>query len=268
MNNKKCPNCGFINFVDAEACRKCETSLNSFEETYTEPSGYRPGFGANRYELAPVKSKTPVFKILGIMFLVGVASVIGLAIMSIKASIKWEKVKPAGSDLAFWMPGSNTTIDSDSTPTAIGTMTRKVTVSVVPNQGSAMLAIADFSNGFSLDNEQAETALNAELSNVLQATKSYLVSKQFTTVQGLKALEFEVTPRDPSPTNPSKGYGKLILSDGRLYCLLLTANVDSSLIQQKDKFLNPEKVYDAPARLKMPKIEPFKPMQPYQPPQQ
>src|SRR5258707_6389481 len=29
MSNKKCPNCGFINFLTAETCRKCETSLDA-----------------------------------------------------------------------------------------------------------------------------------------------------------------------------------------------------------------------------------------------
>jgi hypothetical protein len=52
MNNKKCPNCGFINFVDAEACRKCETILSWSEESdqtsYNERPVYRGGVNSYR----------------------------------------------------------------------------------------------------------------------------------------------------------------------------------------------------------------------------
>ena len=43
MNNKKCPNCGFINFLSDETCRKCETSLDVVgnPETYGQQADKR-----------------------------------------------------------------------------------------------------------------------------------------------------------------------------------------------------------------------------------
>ena len=47
--NKKCPNCGFINFVYAEACHKCETELSetSVRSAYNYSTTYRGGVNAN-----------------------------------------------------------------------------------------------------------------------------------------------------------------------------------------------------------------------------
>jgi hypothetical protein len=109
MNNKKCPYCGFINFVNAEVCRKCETVLNPPEgtETYAEPAGYRPGYqeghshAAQHYALAPQKTQVPILKIAGVVMLIVIGSAVGLGIMVYTKRVKWQMLQPDGSELIF-----------------------------------------------------------------------------------------------------------------------------------------------------------------------
>lgn len=246
MSNIKCPYCGFINFVNAEVCRKCETVLNPSDgaESHQEPAGYKSGYGhsAQRYALAPQKTKVPIFKILGVIVLIGVASAVGLGLLAYNMRVRWEMLQPDGSDLIFWMPGQFTTNDVGPTPTAIGIMTKRMSVSTVPRQGSATLAVVNFSQGFPAGMPK-EQVLDAELANVLKATDSKLVSKNFITVHGLQALEFEMIPPSNVGSGNVKGYGKLILGSSRLYLAALVANEGSTLFRQKEKFLNPERMY-------------------------
>ncbi|HKP36758.1 MAG TPA: hypothetical protein VJT71_07860 [Pyrinomonadaceae bacterium] len=246
MNNKKCPNCGFINFVNAEVCRKCETVLNPPEgiEEYADSTGYRSGYasgygsgyGSQRYALAPQKTKIPTAKILGVAFVLVLISVVGAGILAFKMRIRWTMLQPDGSTMIFWMPGPYTNVDEPPTPTAIGMMSKRMSSTVIPGQGSANLVVVNFSRGFPAG-MPTEKVLEGELNNFLENTGSKLVSKNFTSVHGAKALEFETIPPN---SEGSRGYGKLILGSSRLYVALITAKENSSLLRQKDKFLNPE----------------------------
>lgn len=253
MNNIKCPYCGFINFVTAEVCRKCETVLQATggAETYQEPAGYRTesgygsGYSSQRYALAPQKTKVPIFKIIGVVFLIGVVSAVGLGLLAYNMRIKWQMLQPDGSDLIFWMPGQFTSNDTAATPTPMGIMTKRISVATLSGQGTATLAVVNFSRGFSFSRDMTqEQVLEAELDNFLKATNSTLVSKNLVTVYGMKALEFEMKPGEAGVAN-AKGYGKLILGSSRVYLAALVANEGSSLDRQKDKFLNPERMYNS-----------------------
>jgi hypothetical protein len=84
----------------------------------------------------------------------------------------------------------------------------------------------------------------------------------------MTGLEFEMTPSADLGPKGGRGYGKIFLTSSRLYFLAVSTGDNMDLLASKDKFLNP-KIHPGPlpARIKMPEIPPFKPMQPYQPPQ-
>lgn len=272
MNNKKCPNCGFINFVDAEACRKCETSLISDEAQhayYDAPPAYRGG--VNSYN-QPYPTKS------GFTFGKVVACVAGLAVGAIlytmavglvrgRANVNWIEYHPDGLEMTIMMPDEPTRVEPVLTPTVGGTMSNHTYASVVPRQGTVIFCFVDY-NGLHISDDIAARALDAELSGFVSRTHSTLISKNPITYQGMTGLEFELSPSEELGSKGARSYGKLFVSSSRLYFLSITAGSGTDLLASKDKFLNP-KIHPGPlpARIKMPEIPAFKPMQPYQPPQ-
>jgi len=271
MNNKKCPYCGFINFVTAEACRKCETNLLESEEGnhtfYTEPSAYRGG--VNSYtQPYPTKSRFTLGKaVVAVAGLVvgAVVFTVGVGLIRGHARVKWIEYHPDGLEMTIMMPNEPTRIEPVLTPTAGGTMSNHTYASMVPRQGTVMFCFVDY-NGIYITEDIAAEALDAELSAFVSRTHSTLISKNPINYQGMTGLEFEMSPSVELGPKGGRSYGKLFVNSNRLYFLSITAGNDTDLLAGKDKFLNP-KIADGPrpAVIKIPKMPEFKPIKPYQP---
>jgi len=270
MNNKKCPYCGFINFVTAEACRKCETVLTSDESQlayFDAPPTYRGG--VNSYNQPyPTKSGFTLGKaVLCIVGLVFGALVYagGVGMLRSHAKVKWIEYHPDGLDITVMMPNEPTRFEPVLTPMTGGTMSNHSYASMVPGQGTAMFCFVDYS-GIYISDKIANEALDAELSSFLTRTNSTLISKHPIDYQGMTGLEFEISPSADIGPKGGRGYGKMFVTASRLYFLTITAGNDTDLLASKDKFLNP-KIYEGarPARLKVPELPEFKPLKPYQP---
>jgi hypothetical protein len=273
MNNKKCPYCGFINFVDAELCRKCETNLSASEDgyqsSYNEPPTYRGG--SNAYALPyPTKSGMSagkVFACVGGLVFGAIIYTFGMGLIRGHAKVSWVEYHPDGQNITVMMPNEPTREEPEQTPLPMGSITIHSFTSVVSGQGAAIFGYADYSG---IDFEDTSKALDSGLNGLVTKSKSTLVSKTPINYQGMPGLEFEVTPPASAGINNGRGYGKLLLSNNRLYILFITASENTDLLAGKDQFLNPRMMQEAsrPAMIKVPpmNIPSFKPIEPYQPP--
>lgn len=245
MNNKKCPNCGFINFVTAEACRKCETSLIADEAQYAyyeAPPPYRGG--VNQYQQPyPTKKSVSTLRAIGYVFVgvlaLGVISTWGVGYLKSHTRVNWIEYHPDGIDATIMMPNEPARHEPILTPMATGTMSNHSYVSVVAGQGTAMFCFVDYS-GIVINKSIAPQALDAELNAFLSRTHSTLISKNPIDYQGMTGLEFEITPPENLGSKARRGYGKMFVSMSRLYFLSITAAEDTELFAGKDKFLNPK----------------------------
>jgi phage FluMu protein Com len=267
MNNKKCPYCGFINFVDAEACRKCETLLTSDEAQhayYEAPPPYRGG--VNSYNQPyPTKSGftfgKAVICVAGLVF-GGIVYTMTMGLVRGHANVNWIEYHPDGLGMTVMMPNEPTRIEPVLTPMAGGHMSNHTYASVVPSQGTVVFCFVDYT-GIYVGDDIAAQALDAELSGFVSRTHSTLISKNPIVYQGMTGLEFEMSPSEELGSKGSKSYGKMFVTASRLYVLSITAGSGTDLLAGKDKFLNP-KINDGPrpARIEIPKLDPIKPLPP------
>ena len=257
MNNKKCPYCGFINFVDAEACRKCETvlTLDESQLAYDDaPPAYRGGVNYYNQPYA-TKSGFTLGKaiaciaglVLGVLVYTG-----GVGLLRSHTKVKWIEYHPDGLEITIMMPNEPTRFEPVLTPMTGGTMSNHSYASMVPGQGTAMFCFVDYS-GLYISDKIASEALDAELSSFLTRTNSTLISKHPIEYQGMTGLEFEISPSANIGPKGGRGFGKMFVSASRLYFLTITAGNNTDLLASKDTFLNP-KINDGPrpARLQMP----------------
>lgn len=274
MNNIKCPNCGFINFIQNEVCRKCSTGLynayhqpQSAQQAYQPQSAYAGGAGgqyqagggmrggqyqnygqgyANPYPaggyVSEPKSGAPVLKIvLGVVGGVILLSVLlGGMMLSGKSKVKWRDFRPSGAGITVRMPSEPKAQAPIETPTQMGTMTNRIYISSVTGQGTVMFCHVEFPFTVTdFDEAKITEMLDAEMKNVLKSTNSTLISKKPLTFGGYPALEFD----SKIPSNVSSPAGKstvrLYVATNKLYMLVFTAKEGSELMKGKDQFLNP-----------------------------
>lgn len=256
MNNMKCPNCGFINFVQDEFCRKCNTSLHvayqpqpAYSTQY--PPQYPPNYGynygyQNQYQTNYYEKKNsgfPVLKVIlcvvgGLVLLAAIGGG-GAALLKPSSKVKWREFHPSGSMMSVMMPSEPKTREPIVTPMTGGTMTNRMYTSTVFGQGSALLCVVDYSMNFSDYDMPYEKALDAELDDLLRRTNSTLISKRSISLGGFPGLEFEIKPPGNVTPKVEKSYGKMFITRNQLYFLSITATENSELLRGKDKFLNP-----------------------------
>lgn len=256
MNNKKCHYCGFINFVQAEACRKCEAVLSDAAEqsVYDRPPTYRGGVNAYSQPYAAKKNFSFLKGfLLSAASLVVVATVLGWGgFLNRFQRIKWREYHPDGLSFTVMMPNEPTRIEPQLTPLPTGNMSNHTFLATVSGQGTVMFCYVDYT-GATIETSRASEALDATLDEFITLTKSTLVAKKSITYQEMPGLEFEVSPPAEGATKVSRGYGKIFFNfnSSRLFVLSITANEGSDLLAGKDQFLNPK----IPIGPRLPKID-------------
>jgi len=250
MNNKKCPNCGFINFLSDETCRKCETSLDVVgnPETYgqqADGSGYGYQYQAQPYAAQKSGNATLIKVLAGvgalIVFAVIAVGVVGVVlVVKSHSRIAWQEFRPGEPGLSVMMPGAPTAHEPVVTPLAIGEMKNYMYTSTIIGQGSALFGMVVFPTSFD-DNLkiQANKVLEAELDDMLKRTNSTLVSKSSFDEAEIRGLSFEFKPPGNVTPRVDRGFGKMYLTKNRLYFLTIVAKDDSELFAGKEKFLKP-----------------------------
>ena len=242
MNNKKCPSCGFINFVQAEACRKCETNLTASEEGHQTSYNERATYGgANAYALPyPTKrglSAGQVFACVGGLVLGAIVYNVGMGLIRGDAKVNWIEFHPDGQSITVMMPNEPKREEPMQPTLPTGSVSMHAFISEVRGQGAAVFSYADYSG---VDMGDTSQALDGALNGMLNKSNSKLVSKAPINYQGMPGLEFEVTPPESAGIKNGRGYGKLLLSNNRLYIIFITASENTDLIAGKDRFLNPK----------------------------
>jgi hypothetical protein len=248
MNNKKCPNCGFINFLSAETCRKCETSLDAVgnPEAYgqqADGSGYSYQYQPQPYAAQKSGNATLIKVLAGvgalIVFAVIAVGVVGVVlVLRSHSKIVWQEFRPGEPGLSVTMPGAPTAHEPVVTPLAIGEMKNYMYTSTIIGQGSALFGMVVFPTNF--DNTKiADKVLEGELDNMLKRSDSTLVSKSRFDEAEVKGLSFEFKPPGNVTPRVDRGFGKMYLTKNRLYFLTIVAKDNSELFAGKEKFLKP-----------------------------
>ena len=251
MNNKRCPSCGFINFMSAAACRKCETSLHLAGNSQpgvqpTLGSPYGSGYG---YQHRPQrKSGVPVWvkacAAVGVLIVVAfVASVAGLVLfVKSHSKLAWQEFQPGEPGLSVMMPGPPNAHDPVVTPAANGEIKNYIYTSTVIGQGSATFYIVTFPNSFDRDkiqSDKVDEVLDGEMNNMFKGFDATLVSKSRFDEGEVKGLLFEFKPQGKLMPDDEVGYGKLYLTANRLYALTIVSRKNSELNRSREKFLKP-----------------------------
>jgi hypothetical protein len=248
VNNKKCRFCGFINFAEAEACRKCEAVLDASANP-AQPGPQTPGYASGysyQYQYQPPaynKSGSTIAKVLvgvGALIVVSLVIVVAVGAWSYKkhSKVVWREFRPGEPGLSVMMPGEPTPLDPIVTPTQMGEIKNYPYSSVVSGQGMTMFCIVSFPFSFSNYNVSLDKVLEGELASFLKRTDSTLISKHSLDEGQTKGLAFEFT------TAGQKGFGKLVLGSNRLYFLSMVAAENSEMLEGKEKFLNATIPYD------------------------
>jgi hypothetical protein len=263
MNNKKCPNCGFINFATAEACRKCETSLSEWGESdqtssYDAPPNYRGGTNAYAvpYPTKRAMSAGQVFACVGGLAFGAIVYTFGMGLIRAHANVNWIEYHPDGQSITVMMPNEPTPEKPTLPPLPAGSsVSMHMFNSEVSGKGMASFSYADYEGVELGDSSQA---LENGLKGLVTKSNSKLVSKALINYQGLPGMEFEVTPPESAGLKNGHGYGKILLDHNRVYVLVIAANENTHLIAGKDKFLNPVMNNGSrPAPIKIPSIAPY-----------
>lgn len=262
MNNIKCPNCGFINFVQEEFCRKCNTGLHTAYQAQYPTQQYPPqqyqqpyynqtqnyGYGYTNqypsYNYTDQKKGFPLLKVfLGVFIGLVVVSAItggGTAFLKRTAKVNWREFRPDGSRMTVMMPSEPKTQEPITTPTQMGSIVNHIYISTVRGQGTAMFCYVDLP--FDINNYSElspERILDEELNDLLRRTNSTLISKHSISLSGYSGLEFELKTPGNLSEPIEKGIGRFYLKGRQLYLLVLTASESTELKNGSDKFLNP-----------------------------
>lgn len=272
MNNKKCSSCGFINFITAEVCKKCEAPLAAPVEALTAPvqvpraapseappaaeyadpqappvdanySIYNDLYARPAYQAPyPTKSSFPVGKvILGIIVVIAIMTTLNYKYNLLgRWRIHWIEYHPESLNITVMMPNHVTRIEPVETPFPSGKMTNHSFTSVVPGQGSVVFCFVEFrsSGGGLLSEETMTRALDAELNDWVQRTNSHLISKKEIMYGGMKGLDFVTEPPDDTSPRVTRAYGRMLLNSSRLYFLAIAAVEGTELYSSRDKFLD------------------------------
>ncbi len=257
MTNKKCSSCGFINFVNAEVCKKCEAPLAALPGETPPSAGYasrsaapvdpnysiyndlhaRPAYQAPY----PTKSSIPVGKIiLGVIVGIAILTTVSFRYNLLSRwRINWVEYHPEGLPITVMMPNKPTRIEPVETPMASGRMTNHTFASIVPGQGSVIFCFVEYIGfGPGLTQDGMTRALDAELSGFVQRTNSTLISKKEITYEGMKGLDFETEPPDEGGPRVTRAYGRMLITSSRLYFLSIAAASGTELYNSRDKFLD------------------------------
>lgn len=244
MNNKKCPNCGFINFLTAEVCHKCSTDLSEAEgsvgATYSgsyAPAGYPyHGTAAKSGGFPIVKAGLCLFA--GLILLAVGAGVLANMVPR-EPAIAWREFRSPHASLSVMMPTEPKVNEPVVTALPQGNMENHVYSSMVMGQGSALYCVVSFPTKLPTGQAALEKLLEDELDHSLKVTNATLVSKKSIDVGGNPGLEFELKPPSLSDLKSPHGFGKVFIMDNQEYFLMITASEGSDLLKDRDLFLNP-----------------------------
>jgi len=247
MNNKKCPNCGFINFLKDESCRKCFEALDGVAtpEVVNSGSGYTYVHGnQTHYQALPQKGMSPIWKVvLGIIalfiFIPTIAGVVIVAKFGHRSKVVWREFRPETTEVTVMMPTEPSRSEPVITPSAVGTITNHVYTATVGGQGSALYCVVDFSSDLSKYEGSFDKMMEAELNGMVKRTDSTLVNKGQTNIGSFPALIFEMRPSGNLNLTSARSFGKMFIARNQLHVLVITASEKSELFEGKDKFLNP-----------------------------
>ena len=242
--NQKCPYCGFINFVEAEACRKCETVLKQLpdDSAFNDRTTYRGGVSSNRQPYKTGGGFTLGKLVLCIAGLLAGSIFYVVAIRPhvldlFKEKCEWTEFRPDDTQFTVTMPGKPTKVNPRTLPELQPVVQHSFT-SEVTGQGAAAFVFFDFAEP--RDMSKSEQMLNSVLDGALKNSESTLISKKLITYYGMAGLEFECVPPLKTFEKPARGYGKVFLNSNRIYELFIAGVEDSELLAGKDRFLNPQ----------------------------
>jgi hypothetical protein len=260
MNNNRCNNCGFLNFVSASECKRCKAALvvhSEFGENYAYDgygagqavyptmSGYQQPAYTSPYFHTPIaplprasknsSTNAALFGLLG----VAVAIALGIGVLwkfgnPGSARNGWQVYKPKDESFSVMMPA--TPVDSvASKPTDVGTLDVHLSLADMGDQ-AYLVGYSDYPDSFK--SLPPETVLAGAENGAITESGSTLLSKKSITIDGHPGVELVLQPPNSAATGVSRAYSRLYWVAPRMYILFAGGAETSEVNQRSIKFLD------------------------------
>ncbi len=178
------------------------------------------------------------------------AGALAIPILLKPASVAWRDFRPPEGMFSVQMPAEPVARDWGVEQMANGyRMTKHSYEARVRGQGSALYIVVEYLPALPpvADTSIYEKALDAELTNIMNNTKSTLRSKEKISVNGYHGLSYQLNPPENLAMDRPFTTGKIFMNAGHLYVMQLTASESSELLVSKDRFLTPSFLSDTQA---------------------
>jgi hypothetical protein len=262
MRNNRCANCGFLNFADASACKRCKASFDApsaisesvyssadeyaWQPQYQTAPDYPQPFYPPQYFPTPVAALPRRSKHSGtnaaLLSLLGVAVIVAAAIgvlwkfgKAAPSTFGWQEYKADDESFTVEMPTKPVeTVQSESTP--MGEIDSHVLMGNMRGDGIYVVAYTDFPSGAS--NASADSILESVAQGSLDNSGATMLSKKKITLDGYPGLEVEM--KVPASKVPGGGHAtcRLYWVAPRIYVMFVGSHESSEIYRDRARFLD------------------------------
>ena len=193
--------------------------------------------------LLVIKRRLPILAgFLIVLSCLGTLGALAIPILLKPGNVAWRDFRPPEGMFSVQMPAEPVARDWGVEQLANGYRMKKSSYEArVRGQGSALFFVVEYLPSLPpvADTSVYEKALEAELNNILNNTKSTLRSKEKIKVNGYYGLSYQLNPPENLAMDRPVSTGKIFMNAGHLYVMQLTASESSELLAGKDRFLTP-----------------------------
>lgn len=248
MNNLRCSNCGFLNFANASACKRCKAEFEIAAAAPTVPTaalyttavqvGYQPvpQWSQPQYQQSyalpppPLYFPTPIAPLprtskngatnAVLWTLLGITLVIALGIgvlwkfgKATSANYAWQEYKAPDDSFTILMPAKPVeSVESLPSPGGQGQM--HMVAADMGRQGAYMVGYADYPGN--TKSVSSDTLLDMAANGAVTHSGATLVSKKSITLDGYPGVELELLPPE-GQREKGRGFCRIYWIAPRIY---------------------------------------------------
>lgn len=262
MQNNRCMNCGFLNFADASACKRCKASFESpaeipendfsggyapdWQPSYQTATDYPQPFYAPQYFPTPVAALPRTSKHSGanaaLLTMLGVAVAVAAAIGVLwkfgnhaPSNVGWQEYKADDESYTVEMPTKPIeSVQSQSTP--MGSLDSHMLVGSMKADGIYVVAYTDFPSNN--PDVPSRYILDSAAQGAVNNSGSKMLSKRDITLDGYPGLEVEMEVSESKVPGGGRGTCRLYWVAPRIYIMFVGGPESSATYKDRAKFLD------------------------------
>jgi hypothetical protein len=264
MNNNRCVDCGFLNFADASACKRCKATLdapsgvsdNPFFNNYVAelPAGYQtaPGYAQPAYSpyyfpgaVAPLPRASKDGSTNAVLVaLVGVvlAVAVGIGVLwkfghTASANFAWQEYNSKDESYTILMPTKPAHVVQNRS-SIMGELQVHMMMADMRQHGAFMVGHADYPDDYT--EMSPEEMLDLAEQGAVNSADATLLSKKSISLDGHPGVELEITMKQ------IKGGGRTVTRiywvAPRMYIMFASAPKSAEMDATLAKFLDSLKI--------------------------